>query len=618
MSSLVGIDGSGADINTLAMVTEAQPLQPKLLLVKNSGDLANVADGGAQATESWGRRELWRTRDVPDPAVGRHESVVRAELDAIVARATQLMDQAPNSPMLGARLASALLNAGRLEEAADAADKVGTLQLADPSAVYVAAQVLLQTGRRDAADSLLLRISASALPGSQPSLTYSCLAAGLAADRGDFDLALLRLDDVNGSQAHALRGYVLLELSQTQRALHEFRLARNTGRVQTPALLCNIAYAYAVLGSPVKAVKTARQALTVSPGNSLVLRYLTGYLLAIGRFTEAVSTLLSSAGPREELSADLATALASALHHAGDPKAAIQVLRHTAERLRFKNSDALERAELEANATVLEFYLRRISRSQRLDAIRKLSDVAGGRSIPITCMLADVIGGRSGRAEVMRRYEYLRTIYSDKQLLPLTTRLASLAGDFVEQLRFVREWTRIFPLDLDALTAEVHLLCEFQDYGTAASVGLKSLARFPNALMLRNNTAYALAMAGEVERASRVLKPISTSIAHAIATAGLIELRRGRIREGLKLYRDAAEAVKKEAPDAGYAAQHVAQLAYHLRLVLSELKLDQSPQIREQAMTLPKLTSDWLGDPTFMALARRASRLSLQWPPEEQ
>jgi tetratricopeptide (TPR) repeat protein len=625
MTCLAGLDVSGANVNTLSAATEAQPLRPKLFLAKTS-ESANASDDidrqesgvAAQFVNDISQhRALWRARDVPDPAVGRCQDAIAAELDAIVLRARKLLSKAPDSAMANARLACALLNAGQINEAAQAATQASTLPLRDVPAAFMAVQVLLQTGHRETAEALAMRISETneAEPTSGIAVALRCLAAALAAERGDLDIALLRLEDVAGPQAHALRGYLLLELTQTQRALHELRMARNVSRVETPALLSNLAYAYAVLGSPAKAIRAARQALVVSPGNHLALKHLAGYLLAVGRPTDAVSILRQTAGPHDDLPFDLATALASALLQAGDPKGALRVLRETAQRARFRQTDPVERAELRASAAFLEFRLRKLSRQQRLDIIRTQRDLADGRSILIACMLADVLASRAGRAEVMQAYERLRAIYSAKQLLPLRARLASLAGDLDEQLRLVREWAQVMPLDIDALTAEVYLLCEFQDYRTAASQGLAALRRFPDVIMLRNNTAYALALAGDIKRARRVLNSIAGANSYTIATAGLILLRRGRIQEGLEQYRKAAKAVSNEAVDAEYAAQHVAQLALHLRLVLMELDLQKHPLMQADMMSAPKLNPVWFDEPSFMALTWRAKRLSLPWPP---
>jgi tetratricopeptide (TPR) repeat protein len=625
MTSLAGLDFSGADANSLSTATEAQPLQPRLFLAKTPED-ANVHDDASskepnvsmQFTDIIGRhRELWRTRDVADPAIERYQDTIRAELDAIVLRARQLLDHAPNSVMANTRLACALLNVGQLDEAAQVATHVGTLPLTDLPATFIAIQVLLQTEHRDTAERLVTSIVEATGEDltSSAAVAFRCLAAALAAERGDLDVALLRLEDVTGAQAHALRGYLLLELAQPRRALHELRMARNISRVENPAVLSNLAYAYAVLGSPVKAIRTTRHALAVSPGNHLVIKHLTGYLIAAGRPVDAVETLRQAVGSQDDLPPDLATALANAFFQAGDPQKALRVLRETAQRLYFKQSGPVERAELRANEAFLAFRLKRINRRQWLEAVRKQWNLAEGRSILIACMLADALARRSGRVEVMQAYERLRTVYSAKQLLPLRARLASLAGDVSEQLRLIREWVQFMPLDIDALTAEVYLLCELREYQTAASEGMIALRRFPNGIFLRNNTAYALALAGDIKYAKRILKPIDGANAYAIATAGLIQLCSGHIQDGLELYRKAADAVRRDAPDAEHAAQLVAQLALHLRLIVRELHLEKDPLVQETSLITPKLNPGWLDEPTFMILEWRAKQLSLPWPP---
>jgi tetratricopeptide (TPR) repeat protein len=627
MTSLAGLDTSGKETSTLSAATEAQPLRPNLFLAKIP-ESANVSEGisnedtsvAVQFSTIVGRhRELWRARDVDDPAIGRYQGAIMAELNAIVLRARQLLSQAPDSAMANARLASALLNAGQGDEAAQIAMHLGALPFTDLPAVLIAAQILLQTGHRDAAESLATKVIEGVGTDLTPSVavTLRCLGAALAAERGDLDVALLRLEDVAGAQAHGLRGYLLLELMQPRRALHELRMARNLSRIESPAVLSNLAYAHAVLGSPAKAIHAARHALVISPGNHLVLKHLTGYLLAMGQSGEAIEALRSAATSQDGLPPDLATALASAFLQAGDPQRALRVLRETAQRLHFKRSGPIERAELRANEAFLAFRLGRLNRKQWLESIRGQWNLAEGRSISIACMLADALARRSGRAEVMQAYERLRAIYSAKQLLPLRARLASLGGDLSEQLHLVQEWVQAVPLDIDALTSEVYILCEFQRYQTAASQGLTALRRFPNGIMLRNNTAYALAMAGDVKNAKRILKPINGSNAYAVATAGLIQLRSSHIKEGLEQYQKAADIVRREAPDVDQARHLMAQLALHLRLVITELHLEGHPLVQENILIAPKINPEWLDEPNFMVLALRAKRLSASLPPIE-
>lgn len=628
MTALAGLDVSGADVNILSAAIEAQPLRPKLFVVKNAStmDVDDDAVSTSNATQflnSVGQgRELWRTHDVPDPAVIRQEDTVLAELGAIVLRARHLVTQDPDSPMAGARLATALMNAGQVDEASQIATRLSTTQVEDIPAAIVITHVLLQAGHRDNADSFAMRMShtgtSEAAPIADSAAIFRCLAAALAAERGDHELALLRLEDVATVQAHALRGYLLLEVEQPQRALHELRIARKSTRTQVPALLSNVAYAHAVLGAQGKAISAARQALASSPGNHLVLKHLSGYLIAAGRPEEAISILKQAAGQHGDLPPDLATVLAGAFFQAGDPGRSLRTLHEAAQRARFNKADPIVRAELQAYAALLEFNRRRINRRQWIETIRKQQQVADGRSILIGCMLADALANRAHRAEVLEAYERLRAIYSEKQLLPLRARLASMAGDINEQLRLVRAWARAMPLDIDALTSEVYLLCEFQNYEAAASAGLNALRRFPHAVMLRNNTAYALAMTGDARRASQVLKPIMRANAYAVATAGLIQLRKGQIRDGIMLYQEAAEIAHSEGGDADQAALQVAQLALHLRLVVMELGLDSEPSVRENLLRVPDLNRVWFDEPIFMALAWRAKRLSLPWPPTSQ
>ncbi len=88
----------------------------------------------------------------------------------------------------------------------------------------------------------------------------------------------------------------------------------------------------------------------------------------------------------------------------------------------------------------------------------------------------------------------------------------------------------------------MHLLSDVRaDYENAAVMGLAALQRIPASLPLINNSAYALALAGNYERAKKIVLMAQGQTVHLIATEALIDLLAGHTAEGVAGYRRAYE-----------------------------------------------------------------------------
>jgi tetratricopeptide (TPR) repeat protein len=132
---------------------------------------------------------------------------------------------------------------------------------------------------------------------------------------------------------------------------------------------------------------------------------------------------------------------------------------------------------------------------------------------------------------------------SDSRLFTLAVslnvaRMHADAASIYESLVSAREPNRFVFADLAAIYTD-----NLADAAKAIGFAETGLRSFPSDPLLVNNLAYALLMFGQVDSAARVLStpvvPNETELVCLMATRGLLELRRGNIAEGKRLYNEA-------------------------------------------------------------------------------
>ena len=530
--------------------------------------------------------------EVTDPAAARHQRNRDDEQRSLIAQAVGLAERVPGSAALS-RLAQTLLAMGHNERAAEVAHEVlaqSPTAAPDRAAEFVAARVLVSVGEKREAESFLQRFTSEYGP-------WTCLYAALAEDRGDHSLALERLTDAPGAEAAALRGYVYLQVGQFQTAMRELRQAGGEASAD-PSLLTNLAYAYAALGSTKKAIRAARQAAMIAPVNESIVINLAGHLVNAGRAAAAVAELNKY---RISVGSDLKTVvpLASALLNNNDPRKAIRELRRATSAMGL-DGKAIEVVEARAFLAALEWKAGLLSKGKLLKTLRTQLEATEGQSLRVATLFAGAISDSRFVPEISQIYRRLQATSVEPTLLPLKTRLLFLGERWSEAASAAQTWTAYAPLDADAAAVAILLrgLAEGNFEG-ASQLGLSAVQRLPGFSMVRNNTAYALALAGRGNEAAKLLESVALDeFVHLLATDGLINLSLGRIAKGLDRYAEAAERAVRETHSSAEGMELQQLVEANKVFALHYFGLEGHPEVDPSMLEL-KLPQGWEWNANF-------------------
>ncbi|MGW6130808.1 hypothetical protein ACWFNE_12355 [Cellulomonas sp. NPDC055163] len=513
----------------------------------------------------------------------------------------------PNSPVSFARLAQALLGAGNSEEAVVAARQAATLlrtgdrlDAAEAMALFVAARTLVMTGALEEGESLLSKLDE---PGP-----WALLSAAIAKSRGDASLALDRLAADQSADAAAFRGYLWLELRKPQLALAELRRARKLG-VDSPSLLVNLAYAYACVGSVSKAIRAAQHAVRLAPHAVEVSFNLASYLRAAGRNIEAIEELRRlrrEVGEGEPL---VAEALAEAYCTVGRIPDALRELRR-AQHHHDLPPDSPALAEVRANTALLQWRLGERTKDALVDVIRQQIKAAGPQ-VTLVTMLADVSDDHE-TARLVRQYyeEMVRKSDGGDALTPLLVRLHIAEGELDLAAQLAVEYAEQNPLDAPAVRSALVLQAQILgEYEAAAKSGVAAVRRAPGDVMLRNNVAFCLVLAGRASEAAALLDGIDAEDPYLLATRGMIAFAQRRTEEGSQWYDRAAAVARRLIAAEGESEAFVRLLRAYEVVAMRELKVDSS-ELLEDVCEAAGRPEDWPEERSFMILKKALRRIS--------
>ncbi len=527
--------------------------------------------------------------------LGRQQEAV-AEARALVARNN-------GSATAWARLAQAEHNADNVPQAVQAARRVLRLceqdasghTNADGPALYVAATVLGATQCATEAEEILERFRSSE--------SHCILSATFAIQRGDYMSALTRLADASSSTAHTLKAWIMLQVGIPDRALTAIRTALRNGQ-PSPALLANMAFAYALLAQPHKAVRAAQQAVGLAPTSHKLSFSLVGYLLVCEQPRRALDELHRLCEARLEDDGDIALARAAVLVSMGERDRALQTLQAAATGGNQTPKSRRAEIEINCNIAVLRYLLGRSSKAQTLQNVGHHVRSAGGRSINAIAAYCDLRPHSSRYQEIVMLVHQAGEWHSHQDLLPLKARVAHLSGDHRREREATIAWLHAEPLNDMAACNLIHLLSVQGAYEKAADMGMQYLQRMPHSVRVRSNTAHCLAMIGKGDEARAVL-PASDSVGNrvaVIATRGSAELAAGNIAQGCGLYKHAFRLAQEDATD---SARLQAILALNQWIAFRRMELDLSTRWRDSLLPL-NLPPDWKQMPSVVQLMRRA------------
>lgn len=515
-------------------------------------------------------------------------------------QARQLATSLPDSRVALARLAQAEQALGNVAEAVEAASR--TLEYGLPpespsiAATYVAATLLARNGVAAGEDFL----------GSLDNPLARVSWANLALAHGNTEEAIRRLGDLKIPAAQALRGYCLVAGGEYQRAVSEYRAALRAGRGSLDVLI-NLGYALAHLGSVSKAIRVTRQATLKSPTNHAASYNLARFLQMSGDNELAVRELDRIAKTRPD---DHRSRLHQAWAHSN-------LLNQTREALRLLiraqgdwagSTDHDARAELDASVAYLHWKLgeRANDRTRQLlwRSLRRMSSP----SPEIVRMLASLMGKCGDAAELG---ELLATYGDcldalDERLL--AARRFLLEGDMDAALE-AAEVAALHDVDgsTEAAGMAAYLLGEVRgDYAQGALIAARAF-RFNPDESLGNNLAFCLSLDRRPNEAARVLSLFDErQLPFHGATRGLLELARGNVSTGMRLYREAEEAIRREGDVA--TADYVA-----LRCGLARIQLgvDASSDVAGHLLAIWPADRD---DPRWRVIQKVAARVGIEAP----
>ncbi|WP_432902026.1 hypothetical protein ACQP1S_00655 [Micromonospora matsumotoense] len=451
----------------------------------------------------------------------------------------------------------------------------------------------------------------SGLP-EHPALTVLKATAFLDTSMPEEALALL--EAINGDEAPraaALLGYIWLLQGRNHQALKELRRAHRHDPSDIDTIM-NLAVSYWRIGSPKKAISFSRQAVALAPNRKDTVLALLDYLVRSGEITSASAELKRLRDRNVAPLPEFGAMQAQIALRQGDMKRASSTLKGAAN-LAKREENLVFAAELRGNAALVDHARGRIDRSEARSLIKAYLKDASGSTALVT-MLADITAATSEAREVRAFASRLPKSMDSPECEGLSTRLSFLELHFEEAVERAKTWCRNDPYDSSAAAIAVHLLGHWtEDWLMASEIGLGAIKRTGSSDSLANITAYALALAGRGDAGIEVLSRTGKLDYVRTATMGLCRIARGEFREGMALYRTAADLADRERPDGSARA---------LMTLYQAMALKRLPTVRDrdhveiQATALPDvvLPNDWEDFVDFIFLREVAARSGWEWP----
>jgi tetratricopeptide (TPR) repeat protein len=600
----------------LAAPRESHTANPAFFETGISSLTPDDAAQAVSAVELHVRTAPFRGRKILDPREAEAHQFLEAERAGLVNQAQANVDAAPQSAVAWARLAQTLISLGKAEEAVHAAKAAiarssgssGTIdndQIVNNTARFVAARILATTDNGSEAEKALEN-----LPRSGP---WTLLNAALAERNGHYHEAISRLGDDNSNSALAFRGYLLLKLNQADAALRQLRAAARAGKAN-PSLLLNLAYAYAMIGASSKAIRSAKQAVFLSPRDRNVSFNLVSYLRAAGRLDEAIAELRRLQSVCGAADPEVAAVTADVYAACGDVRRALRELRRA-----WHHNELNERstvlAQLAANIALLEWKQGDRTRESAADVIR--TQIKRADTDPqLAFMLAD-ISKTSWVSELRTLYDSLLPQARERDLAPLKIQILLRSGELEDAAKDAISLMNDYPLGANYASGAIVLYAHiFGEYESASEAGKKALRRIPADCTLINNVAFCLTLSGRAGEAWKVLAKADTENPYLLATRGLIDLGLGNVRRGLARYDEAAEFATARTRRPQDASDFQKLLRTQECLAIHQLGLNLHPDIPED-LTVARVPEDWREYPVYLVLNRVAQRLNVPWISED-
>ena len=515
-------------------------------------------------------------------------------VDGDLSQARALAEKHADSPTALARLAASEFSFGNRVSAGQAAKRVLDSHIVDSPALLVASNIFTALGDISAVELALEKMITATEPADGARHAAETLLARVAAHKGETERALQILDHCDDVAGLSLKGALLVQVGQYHDAIRVLRAAlRDIPDV--PDALCNLGYAYAAAGSIRKAVRATRVAVALAPTDRTAGLNLAGLLLSEGNPLEAVTVIerLASFHPDDIL---LMRALAMALHAADDAAGALRRLRRFRSTKTVRDAPPVQQEEL--NLDIFLLSEPRPTAPEVLEYASAALNRCDHRSEQIIRVLAAATRTTKDLPVLESAYRNARKHNSRTDLLAVEYQFAYLRFEFDRCLETAIEWTRKEPFSAEAHIAATYMLVlHAGDCEESVRVGQTGLRRGIRSEALRNNVAFALALGSKPDQAESAL-PDPSENERALATAGLIEMMRGNISRGVKMYEACAQQIRSDG-------DHSLAVLASLYQVLAEVTAGQKI-IEDRLAVAPSHLKD--ADPDFAVVLNAISR----------
>lgn len=493
--------------------------------------------------------ESWMEEDEED-------SRSDALLDEIVIRSRQDVERYPSSARTRANLGLALLNHGKLEDAAT--EFTAALQL-DPGN-YVAAANLARTrvsqGRLTEGQKLyiLLRDDYPLDPGPIMGL------ADIAEREGDLEEAVGLWQQAiqlrpNSAELHSNLATAFLRLGQYREAIASLKVAV---RIDARRAMIHhaLGVAYALAGQQSRAVRSLRMALALNPRMADGVQSLAAMLLSQGRALEAVEVLEAHVA---EATGDFEAheQLASAYAELNNYQAARRQWFRALEALnRLGHDTSLHRARLINNLGVCFLRLGVLDEAhQRFQDSISLSPDNPAPYQNLARLYFDTSHFQNAATILRTCAKRFPDVEETRLMLAYALQMG---GEGQTALVELEDWVASGNATARAWTALGFLLTDIvRQPARAVRVLKEARGKWLDDGMIANNLAYAHLMNEDPESARAVLEslpqrakwqsPATTVVLHA--TLGLLRLWEGDFKDAELGYRKAAEEAERQGHD---------------------------------------------------------------------
>lgn len=408
-------------------------------------------------------------------------------------------------------------------------------------------------------------------------------------DAKDVYIKIVKIDPKNISSRNRLALLNLIERN-FKKAITELRKCLQINN-ELPAIYNNLGVAYGALGARKKSMRSFKIALRIYPN-----------------YTSAIHNLAITLRQKDILAS--IQLLEDYLYVKKNPR-----IKELLARFYFENKQ-LQKA-LNSLFEVLSQLKNIINRNQEIARLHNnigviyhaMRDFEKAKENYLTCMekieninhvivgnIIDLYFDLNNINEAKKYIDIYRDKFGEKEFyFYYLSRYSFHKVKLSDSIKFIKQFLMINKTFLPAYTFLSYIYSEYlQDYKKAIELNLKAFEYLPNNKVIINNLAYSYLMNNEVNNADIILRKVEENINNVFlnATRGLLNIKKGNIEEGTRLYNLAAKFAR-EKPSSGDVIQKK-----HLELARHYFSHDQ----KNRALSnLKKVFSAMKGKDTIFA-----------------